>query len=175
MTALSRTPENTNFLQPTKFTVSFTRIPTVQYFCQSANMPGVGMNQVPRSTPFLDIKAPGRKLNYNEFKMTFLVDEYLLGWKELYDWFLSMASPAGFEERNRLSEIQNQKNFDKNTSFSDFVLTINSGLNNSTTRVQFYNAFPISLSDIELDVKLSADTQSIAAASFYYEYFTFIT
>ena len=58
-------------------------------------------------------------------------------------------------------------------SYSEIYLTILSNLNNPTRRIHFYNAFPISLSDIEFDTTQSADNIITATASFNYEFFEF--
>ena len=62
MSALNRTPQNTNFLQPSKFILTFGRLPTVQYFCQNANLPGVSVGSTPYATPLIDVPIPGSKL-----------------------------------------------------------------------------------------------------------------
>ena len=86
MTVLSRTPQNTNYLQASKFILSFDRIPTVQYFCQEANLPGVTMSKAPINTPLLDIYSPGNKLNYSPFNIEFTVNEGATDWQELYNY-----------------------------------------------------------------------------------------
>ena len=63
MTILDRTPQNTNYLQPTKYMLTFGKLPTVQYFCQTANIPGVSMGSINVPTPTLDIKIGGNKLS----------------------------------------------------------------------------------------------------------------
>lgn len=173
MTALSRTPENTNLLQPTKFILTFDRIKTVQFFCQSANIPGINLGQAPISTPMLDIFAPGNKITYNPFNIHFLVDEKLEGWKELHAWFRSIASPQSYEERKRLTDAQNQYSNSKLKNYSDATLTVLSSLNNPILRVKFYNMFPITLSDIIFDSAQSADDIVSADAVFMFDYFDF--
>jgi hypothetical protein len=176
MTALGRTPQNTNLLQPTKYVLVFDRISTTQYFCQSLNIPGISLGEATINTPLKDIYSPGTKLSYNEFNINFIVDEQLESWKQLYNWFQSIASPQGFDERNRLTEIQNQ--YTPNTkfkNFSDSTLSILSALNNPIMRVNFINMFPLSLSDINFDTAQSADDIITASASFRYEYFNFVT
>jgi hypothetical protein len=176
MTALGRTPQNTNLLQPTKYILVFDRISTTQYFCQSLNIPGISLGEVTTNTPLMDLHSPGTKLSYNEFNINFIVDEQLESWKQLYNWFQSIASPQGFDERNRLTELQNQ--YTPNTrfkNFSDSTLTILSALNNPIMRVNFINMFPFSLSDITFDTAQSADDIITASASFRYEYFEFVT
>jgi len=173
MTALTRQPQNTNFLQPTKFLLTFDRITTVQYFCQSANIPGVGLGEAPLNFPGLDVFAPGNKLEYSPFNISFLVDEKLQSWQELHSWFRSIASPEGTDERNTLRALQNNGKVLK-TSYSDATLTVLNNLNNPVVRVQFINCFPTSLSDINFDTKQSADDILTTDATFRYDYFNFL-
>ena len=100
-----------------------------------------------------------------------MVDEKLQSWKNIHDWFRSIAAPTGFQERNTLSAIQNQYNQSKLTSYSDATLSVLTNLNNPTMRVNLYSLFPISLSDIRFDTTLSADNIITADATFMVEYF----
>jgi hypothetical protein len=174
MTAISRTPQNTNFLQPTKFTFQLDRIGTGQYFCQSVNVPGVSLGQAPINFPGIDVFAPGNKISYSQLTIRFLVDEKLQSWIDLHNWFRSIAAPTGTDERNRLSAIQNQSKT-KSTPYSDGTLTVLSALNNPLIRVKFYNLFPVNLADIQFDTSLSADDTVTAEATFQFDYFDFET
>lgn len=169
MTAITRSPENTNLLQPTKFLLTFSRIVTTQYFCQTVNLPGVSLGEVVRVTPFLDMYSPGTKLTYEPLEMEFMVDEELLSWKNLYDWFTSMADPDGFEKRDASRELQTNKHF------SDATLTVLSALNNPILRIQYTNVFPLSISDIGFDTTRSADTIITAKATFRYQSYKYLT
>ena len=173
MSALERNPVNTNYLQPTKYLLTFDRMPTVQYFCQSVNIPGLSIGQAIINTPGLDIYAPGNKIAYNNFNVTFAVDESLKSWQEIYNWFRSFAAPEGTEERNRLSTMQTvgvgKQNVSKKPWYSDATLTILTNLNNPAVRVNFINIFPVSLSYLQLDTKMSADDIITADANFVYE------
>jgi hypothetical protein len=171
MNALTRTPENTNLLQPTKFILTFDRIGSTQFFCQSVNIPGINLGQAPISTPMLDIFAPGNKITYNPLNIHFLVDEKLDSWQQLHNWFRSIASPESYSERTRLSDVQNQYNNKKLKSYSDGTLTVLSALNNPILRVRFFNMFPITLSDITFDSSQSADDIITADCVFIFDYF----
>ena len=173
MTVLTRTPQNTNYLQPTKFLLAFDRIPNVQYFCQAVNIPGVSVGQAPINLPSVAVYAPGNQIAYNNFNITFTVDELLLTWQEMYNWFRSFASPDGDEERNRLTQVQNAYKTVQKPWYSDATLTILNNLNNPTVRVHFTNMFPVGLSDLNFDTKMSADDIITADANFVYEQFTF--
>jgi len=169
MTAINRSPENTNLLQSTKFLLTFDRIRTTQYFCQTVNLPGVSLGEVSRATPFLDMYSPGTKLTYDPLVVEFILDEELQGWKNMYDWFLSMADPDGFEKRDGSRELQTNKHF------SDATLSILSGLNNPLVRIHYTNLFPLSISDIRFDTTQSADTIMTATATFRYQSYTYLT
>lgn len=169
MTALNRNPENLNYFQPTKFLLTFSRISTVQYFCQEVNIPGVSLGEVDRVTPFLDMYSPGTKLKYDLLDVTFTIDEELESWKNLYNWFISIANPEGFEGRKNTVELQRNKNF------SDATLTVLSALNNPVLRIEYKNCFPLSMSDIKLDTKSSADQIVTCTSTFRYESYNYLT
>lgn len=169
MTVLNRNPQNTNPLQPTKFLLTFDRIGTVQYFCQSVNVPGVSLGEVTRVTPFLDMFSPGTKLTYEPLDVEFIIDEELESWKNLYKWFTSIADPNGFEGRDGSKELQKLK------YFSDATLTVLSALNNPVLRIQYRNCFPMNMSEINFDTKLDANSIITVRASFRYESYTYLT
>ena len=174
MTALTRLPQNTNYLQPSKFLLTFDRLGDVQYFCQTVNIPGVNLGQAPFNTPLLDVFVPDRKMIYNPLSIHFTIDESLNGWQQLHAWFRSIASPTSFDERNRLTALQNaSKTSSSLNSYSDATLTILSALNNPILRVKFYNVFPITLSDILFDTTQSADDIITADCVFTFDYFDF--
>ena len=173
MTVLQRTPDNVNILQPTKYLVTFDRIPDTQYFCQKANIPGATMPEAKIDSPFHNYTVAGLNIQYNKINLDFIIDESLLSWRNIYEWMLAISSPVSFEERNYYKAKQNPKP-NPFPSYSDMTLTVMSGLNNPVVRVQFYNAFPIYLSDIDFDTTLSADHTMTAQASFNYEFYEFV-
>lgn len=174
MTALNRNPQNTNLLQPTKYILSFDRIPDTQYFCQAVNIPGITGNQISVSSPGLDYYAAGNKMSYSNLNVTFILDEELLSWRNIHKWFRSFASPEGSAERRNLSSIQNPSKSYNMAPYSDASLNILTNLNNTNFRIEFHNLFPISLSDIQFDTRLSAEETMTADATFVFEYFNIV-
>lgn len=180
MSAITRTPENTNLLQPTKFLLTFDRIGGTTYFCQQVNVPGVNLGQAPINFPGGDVFSPGNKMIWNPLAIRFIVNEDMSSWRNLFDWFKAIGSPQGTEERKRYTELQNNyKTFspkaDPLKNYSDATLTILSNLNNPIVRIKFTNIFPITLNDIGFDTTLSADTIITADATFMFDYYDFET
>lgn len=174
MSAIERTPEQTGFLQPTKFLLTFDRIPNVSYFCQEANIPGLSLPTILVPTPSIDYHVAGNKLTYNQFNIKFLIDSKALSWKNIHQWFMSIASPHGTEQRNSLTTLQNQYKQTDFPQYSDAVLTVMSNLNNPLLRVHLVGLFPVSLSDIQFDTTLSAENIITADATFSIKYFDFL-
>lgn len=151
-------PENTNFLQPTKFVLTFPEVPDMIYFCQKANIPGVSLGQAIQQTPNLDLYHSGTKLEYSTFDVSFLVNEDLTAWTTLYKWMLDLSSVESSYTKRKESRKQ-------------AILTIMSNQNNPKIRIKYLNLFPISVSDLELDTTLSAEEHIVATASFRYDWF----
>lgn len=145
----------TNLLQPTKFTVVFPEISETVYFCQEANIPGVTMVSLQHPTPNIDLYVAGTKLEYNTFDISFLVNEDIGSWLDLYKWMKHITTDMkGYVKTNGTA-----------------ILTVHSNQNNPKVRVKYINIFPLSLGDISFDTKLSAEDHIVVPASFRYDYF----
>lgn len=159
--------QNPSFAQSSKYTLSFMRLPHMVYFLQTTNLPGVSMTDIPRHTPFVDLYVFGDKLVYDTLNVTFLLDEDLKSWFELYDWFKGLTFPTKFEDhRTFLKE-------NKNMPYSDAILTLNTNANRPNVRLKLKDCFPISLASIQFDNTVTADLPLVVDASFrfsYYEY-----
>jgi hypothetical protein len=151
-------PENTNFLQPTKYILTFPEVPDMIYFCQKANIPGVSLGQALQETPNLDLFHSGTKISYNTFDVTFLVNEDLSAWTTIYNWMKDLSSVETTYTKRKEGRKQ-------------AVLTVMSNQNNPKLRVKLMNLFPTSLSDLEFDTTLSAEEHITATVSFRYDWF----
>jgi hypothetical protein len=156
--AITTHPATTNLLQPTKYLVTFPEISQTMYFCQKANIPGVSLGMAIQQTPNLDLFHSGTKLEYNTFDITFIVNEDLSAWTNIYKWM------------NDLSSVDN--NYTKRKeSTKQAIFTVMSNLNNPKFRIKLNNIFPLSLSDLEFDTTLSAEEHMLATATFRYDWF----
>lgn len=175
MTALTRNPINTSLLQSTKFRLVFDRLPAVTYFCQTANLPGVSVTEIPRYTPFVELYHPGEKLMYDTFNITFLVDEDLRSWREIHDWMRGMTFPTNFDEYKNLARRfpgTNLPTFSKNIpAYSDGILTIYSNQNNPQFRVKLADMFPVNLGSLVFNVSDSAENTITSDATFRFSYY----
>jgi len=171
MTAITRNPSNPNFLQPNKFVLNFSRLPNMQYFCQSVTLPGISMSEVPQNTPFVDVYLPGEKAIYDILNVTFMVDEMLIAWKEVHDWIRAMTFPVDFEEYRNLPNLNSNRMPKLKPQYSDATITVLSSSNNPIYKFIFYDVFPTTLSTIILSTADGPDTIPTSDASFRYSYY----
>lgn len=168
MAQLNPRPTNTSLLQPTKFQFTFARMPNLTYFCQNISLPGAGLSEIVRNTPFVDIYSPGEKLIYEPLDLTFLVDEDLRTWLELYDWMVGLTFPEKFDQYRRMLKEKS----DFGGIRSDAILTILSNKNQPNIRVNFKGCFPTSVSALPFDATSDASQTMLSSATIRYDYFS---
>jgi hypothetical protein len=176
MTALTRTPQNPNFLQPNKFQLNFSRLPNVQFFGQMVTVPGISMGEAYQPTPFIDLYAPGDKAIYDLLNITFYIDEQLKSWIEIHDWIRAMTFPKNFDEYRNIKELNAYTKYQppNRPQYSDCTVTILSSANSPVVTFKYHDVFPISLSTFLMNTTESPDSPITADASFRYSYFDII-
>ena len=97
--SLSRQPTAQDYASPTQFKFSILKLPKVEYFCTSVNIPGITLGgNITQQTPFKDIPLPGDKLTYEPLRMSFLVDENLENFQEIHGWLIGLGFPRDYSE-----------------------------------------------------------------------------
>ena len=86
------TPVNYDGLPDSNFRLIFSLAPMMNFFLQEFTLPGVKLNQVTRSTPFVDPNEVGEKMVYNDFNCTFLVDSNFANYNEIFSWMRRITS-----------------------------------------------------------------------------------
>jgi hypothetical protein len=153
-------PDNINLLSPVGFRFNIEFLPQTNWFITSVNLPGISLAEVNQPTPFMPTQVPGNDLTFEPLNITFLVDENLNNWRELYDWLSGIGFP------NEYSEYKDQK--ENRQIYSDATLTILNSNMNANYIVKFNDLFPTSISEVSFD-SASADIEGIkATATFRY-------
>jgi len=156
----SSQPDNINFLSPVGFKFNIEFLPLTNYFLTSANLPGISLAEVNQPTPLMQTQVPGNDLVFDPLNITFLVDENLNNWRELYDWLFGLGFPSEYPE------YKNQK-YNK-TIYSDATLSILNSNMNVNYNILFKDLFPTNLSELSFD-SASTDVEGMkATATFRY-------
>lgn len=175
MSKISRNPQNTNPVLPNKFSVNFSRLPNLTYFCQTISLPGLNMGEAIRNTPFIDLYSPGDKLVYDLLTFTFMVDEDLKSWLEIHDWIRAMAFPTDFQEYKNLPKLNRfAKSREEFPQLSDATLNILTSSFNPNFKVVFKDCYPVSLSAITFSSTDSPENFITADVSFRFSYFDIV-
>tara|TARA_Y100000996_G_scaffold268090_1_gene211067 strand:+ start:9952 stop:10500 length:549 start_codon:yes stop_codon:yes gene_type:complete len=156
--ALSQDPDNKNFLSPVGFKFQIRKLPHVNWFLQSVNIPGINLGEATHPTPFVDTFFPG-DMTFDPLNITFKVDEDLKNWAELQEWIFALGTPNNFDEyRRNVNRMGNEAIFSDGT-----LITLNSYMN-ANYEIIFKDLFPTSLSDLTFDTT-SADIDYLTASA----------
>ena len=186
-----RQPAKLDYASPIQFRFKCTKLPEVEFTCQTANIPGISLGGATQSTPLLDVPVPGDKLTFGSLYITFLVDENLNNYKEIHDWLLGLGFPQNYTQFQDL-QTEGQDRFPGSTRstanigrqpraplpeggiYSDATLTVLNSKNIAKTEIRFQNVYPTSLSGLSYDIKLADVDYLQASVSFAYMYYEIV-
>jgi len=169
MTQLDYITANKNFLSPLGFKFQIKKLPNVNFFVQSTNIPGLSIAQSPEApNPFVAIPYSGDHILYNEFKITFKVDEDLKNFLELHYWLRGLGFPEEFNEYRLIAE---EDKLAGGGLKSDASLIITTNGKSPNIECVFEDAFPIELSDLEFNTTdVTVDYIEVTATFAYTQY-----
>lgn len=174
MSVLDRPKGTPSFLLGNKFQFLCSRIPTVQQYAKSINIPGITVNPTQINNPFVDLYTPGDKAQYGEMELTFLLDEEMNTWFEVHDWIRAISFPTTHEEYVKLPYIPKTNKFvikENFPQFADAYITILSGTNQPLVRFTFIDLFPYNISDIPFGTENTPENTMTCTAIFKYSYY----
>ena len=167
MSTYSNQPENFNYFNPIGFKFEVDKLPNVNFFCQSATLPGLTLGEATQPNPFRDIPTPGDKILFEELTIRFVVDEELENWLEMKEWIFGLGYPNSQEEYAKLSR-ENSSIKPRGNKYSDGVLMILTSNKNAQIKVTFQDLWPVTLSGIQMDASVAEGDYITADATFAY-------
>ena len=187
----TREPTVLDYASPVQFRFKCSKLPTVEFFCQSANIPGISIGSASMPTGLKDIPIPGEKVSYQDLSISFLVDENLNNYKEIHDWIIALGFP---QNHTQFADLQaaGADRYPGSTSgvivpetniavplaeggtYSDATLTVLNSKNIAVTEIRFDNIFPTSLGALSYDVQASDVNYLQASVDFSYMYYDIV-
>ena len=182
---IDRTPSKFDYASPIQFRFKITKLPKVEFFIQSANLPSVTLDEVKQETRLKTIAMPGSTLTFGNLELSFLVDENLDNYKELHDWIIGLGTPESDEQFAGLLATGSDR-FPGSTAssaptgsntasplnegaiYSDATLTVLNSKNIPKTEIRFRNVYPTLLTGISYDIKANDVSYIQASATFSY-------
>ena len=146
MATLAEQPKNINPLADVQFKFDVAALPNTSFFIQTVNLPGVSLEAATIATPQLqNFSRHTGIITYEALDVTFMIDEYLKNWQEIYEWMIG-----------------------KESKYTTAILTLVSSSMNPTMEVHFKDIFPTSLSEITFDSTTTDPVNQIGTVSFNY-------
>lgn len=134
-----------NYLSTGGFAIKIARLPNVEFFSQKVLVPGVTANPVETQTPLRKFYSVPDHLNYADLDLTFIIDENMENYREIYEWLKGIGTPDNLEQYDKL---KNSVDGDQ----SDITIMLLNSHKNPNIEFTFSNAFPIGLTPISLDL-----------------------
>jgi hypothetical protein len=167
---------NRNFLSPVGFQFILQKKPKVDFFCNSANIPGINLGVAMQPTPLKAIPIPGETLTYDDLTLRFMVDEDMENYLEVWNWLNQFGFPRDWDQYQQLlNEDENSKG--KQTSISgmsDGTLLVYNSNYNVNLKIQYKDLFPVSLSSIQFDTTPTEINYASAEVVFKYTIYDII-
>ena len=178
-TTAQRQPSKLDYSSQVQFRFEILYLPLVEYFVQSANVPGIQLGTATVPSPFYDYPVPGDTLSFDPLNISFLVDENLNNFNELHKWISRLGFGDSHEEFADLlregtpsqrtpSSKGIQRPLPEIGTYSDATLTILSSKNMPKTEIRFKNIFPTSISGLDYNIGGTDVDYVTCSASFSY-------
>jgi hypothetical protein len=186
----SQQPTVYDYATGTQWRLVFNRLPKTTWFCTAANVPGITLGEAQYATPMTDMIVTGDKLTFETLNITFIVDEELQNYRELWDWLVGMGSPVKHSQWQTTlaqgdgavrqfgtpdADSRTKTTYEESNLYSDSTLIVYNSKNKAKVNVQFKNMFPTSLSALEYSQELTDVEYFKASATFRYLYYEFET
>ena len=150
-------PDNLSYLAPTQFELLVKKLPNTKYFATGVNIPSVTVGESIQPTPLgANIKLPGDKIAYGEMTITFIVDENMENWTELFTWMEGITASTDTEKE----------------LYSDMTIVVTTAANNPNRYIRIADAYPSSLGEIAMDTTVAGGLSYVTCtASFQFTSF----
>lgn len=154
-----------NYMSPLEFVVSVKRLPNVQFFTQAVSIPNVSLQFTEQPNPFKPIPVPGDKLTYGDLPLTFILDESMSNYIEVFNWMKGLGFPNNYDQYKNLKDSEYG-------IFTDISIVVMNSHKNPNIELQFQDCFPVSLSDVTLDTTQTDIVYPQATVTFTFKSFT---
>jgi hypothetical protein len=154
-----------NYFSPLEFRISIKRLPNVEFFTQRSSIPNISTNPIIQPTRFNPVFTTPDQVSFSNLDLTFIVDEGMRNYTEIFNWIISSAFPNNHEQFSNIKESDDGL-------FSDISILVLNSKKNPNIQIDYTNCFPISLSDVQLNTTDADVTYPEVTASFAFDFFT---
>lgn len=171
-----------NFQNGLTFSVVIPRLQESSFFIQKVTIPQITTDSVEQQNLFNAIPIPGTSMQYSDLEMTFLVQEGLRNWYDFYIWMHGTNFPQSFEQFIKVKAGKDvaldgkpyplHRTHGQGNLYCNIDVIISSSQGNPILKYTFVDAFPVSLSGIDVDASSDQTILLTSTVSFKYSYYT---
>lgn len=147
-----------NFYSPKNYRLVIHRLPHVEYFASEVTIPGLTINPTTEGSPFRTIYRPGDRVEFGTLDVSFLIDEDLKNYQEIFSWMVGLTYPESFTQYANLLEGDGL--------YSDATVFTQNASKTSNVEFTFNDIFPISLGAISMNQQEDDVTYATATVTF---------
>ena len=153
--------QNRNYLSNVGFNFTLARFPKVDFFSNTANLPGLTLGTVNAPNYLKELPLAGDRLVFEDFSLQFIVDEQLQNYLAIHNWMKGLGFPNSIQDfKDLVTDEQGSQNMD--LQYSDGVLNVLNNQFNTISKVKFNGLFPYTLSGLQFDAT-NQDYQALTA------------
>lgn len=157
-------PTTYNLLTANQFKFTTSRIPILSQFVTGVNIPSIEFVSTDLKTAYgVNYPIGTGKYIFSDLTVSFLVDEELEAWREVYEWIRRLGP------MNDASEEIMYKNCYESTTTAE--LTVMNKVYKPNFKFTFYNFFPIALTGFSFTTTAADTLQISSAATFRFLYY----
>lgn len=175
---LNNQPSNRNLLSPVGFKFKLNKAPKVDFFSNFAGIPAITLGSALQTRYGKNIDIPGDKMNFEDFRLRFLVDENMENYMEIWNWMTGLGFPYSLEQysdfKNSSQEYQSPRINEDFYERSDGTLQILNSSFNVQSQVIFDGLYPVYLSALDFDATLEDIRYLTAEVTFKYTYYRIV-
>jgi hypothetical protein len=160
--------QNRNYLSNVGFNFTLARFPKVDFFSNTANLPGLTLGTVSAPNYLKELPLAGDRLVFEDLSLQFIVDEKMENYLAIHNWMRGLGFPNSIQDFMDLVTDENENQFDMDLQYSDGTLVVLNNQFNSIARVKFNGLFPYSLSGLQFDATDTDYTSITATVTFKY-------
>jgi hypothetical protein len=164
---------NRNFLSPVGFKFTISKNRKIDFFSNKAKVPGLTLGIANQPTPFKMIDVPGDIIQFEDFTLTFLVDENLENYMAIHNWITGLGFPENYDQyKNFTTDSDGIR--DEKLQYSDGSLVILNSNYREIAQIRFKDLYPYSLTPIDFDATANDIQYFTAEATFKYTVYNIV-
>ena len=165
--------KNRNYLSPVGFNLTLNTKEKVEFFSNTATIPALTLGTAIQTTPLRNIDVPGDELLFDDFTMSFLVDEDLKNYMIVHNWLKGLGFPESYQEFK--DQVRNPEGLpDTKLQFVDGTLHILNSNFRDVAMVKFQDLFPVNLTSLEFTASDEDINYFTAQVSFKYTMYNIV-